>query len=732
MRNDKVVWTIQGMHCASCANKIEKTIKKLDGVQEASVSYGAERATVNFDKKLPRERIKKSIENLGYKVIENESGLEKQDLLKLKEIKTLKLKLIIGIVLSIPIFLGSFPEWFSWIPTILQNYITLLILTTPVQFWVGLQFYSGFWSALKNKTTDMNTLIAVGTSAAYFYSLAVILFPSLGMAVYFDTAAIIVTLILLGRYLEAIARGKTSEAIKKLIGLQAKTATVIRGSKEFEIPIEDVKVGDIVIVKPGEKIPVDGIVLEGYSAVDEKMITGESIPVDKKKGDTVIGATINKSGLLKFEATKIGKDTMLAHIIKIVEEAQGSKAPIQRLADRVSAYFVPVVILIALISFSIWYLTGLGFVFALTILISVLIIACPCALGLATPTAIMIGTGKGAENGILIRGGEALEMAHKIDVVVFDKTGTLTKGEPEVTDVIGFGKWGKKDVLRFAAIVEKGSEHPIGEAIVMKAKQAKLNISGGIRYKTHPGKGISAQYNGRKIFVGNRIFMKESLIEIKDIENDIQKLENEGKTAVLLGYEKELVGIIAVADTLKENSKVAVKELQKMGKRVYIITGDNQRTAKAIARQVGVDNFMAEVLPGEKAEKIKQLQKEGNVAMVGDGINDAPALAQADLGIALGSGTDIAMETGGIVLIKDDLRDVVKAIKLSGYTMRKIKQNLFLAFVYNTAAIPIAAGILYPFNGFLLNPIIAAAAMAFSSVSVVGNSLLMRRYRMNK
>ncbi len=729
MVKEKVVWTIEGMHCASCASKIEKTIKKTDGVKEATVSYGAERATVVFDKKLSTEKIKKVIENLGYTVVEGDGGSAKE-LDKQKGIKILKLKLIIGIVLSIPIFLGSFPEWFPWIPSILKNYITLLILTTPVQFWVGLQFYTGFWSAFKNKTADMNTLIAVGTSAAYFYSLAVVLFPNLGMAIYFDTAAIIVTLILLGRYLEAIARGKTSEAIKKLIGLQAKTATVVRGGKEVEIPIEDVNVGDIVIVKPGEKIPVDGIVLEGYSAVDEKMITGESIPIDKKGGDTVIGATINKSGLLKFKATKIGKDTMLAHIIKIVEEAQGSKAPIQRLADKVSAYFVPSVILIALLAFGLWYLTGLGFVFALTILISVLIIACPCALGLATPTAIMIGTGKGAENGILIKGGDALEMACKVDTIVFDKTGTLTKGEPEVTDVVGFGKWNKKDVLRFAAIVEKGSEHPIGEAIVNKAKKNGLNISGGVKHKTHPGKGISAEYNGRKVFVGNRLFMKENKIEIKNTEDDIQKLENGGKTAVLFGFEKELAGIIGVADTLKENSKQAVKELQRIGKKVYIITGDNQRTAGAIARQVGVDNFLAEVLPGKKAEKIKEMQKKSRVAMVGDGINDAPALAQADLGIALGSGTDIAMETGGIVLIKDDLTDVVKSIGLSRYTIRKIKQNLFLAFVYNSAAIPIAAGILYPINGFLLNPIIAAAAMAFSSVSVVGNSLLMRRYKM--
>ena len=724
---NKIVLAVGGMHCASCAVKIEKELNKAKGVVTASVNFSTERAVVEYKKSLLKQGdIEKLVKNLGYSVYSPNLDLEKER--KDKEIKQLKIKLVFGAIISVVVFLGSFRDLFFWVPGIVGNLLLLFVLSTPVQFWVGFQFYKGMWNSLKNRTAGMDTLIAVGTSAAYFYSVAILLFPSIGGSAYFDTAVVIITLIILGRYLEAIAKGKTSAAIKKLIGLQAKTATVVRGGKEVKIPIEQVKVGDIIIVKPGEKIPVDGVILDGYSAIDEKMITGESIPVEKRPKDTVIGSTINKSGLLTIKATKIGKDTMLAQIVKTVEDAQNSKAPIQRLADKVSGYFVPAVILIAIVSFGVWYLFGFSFVFALTIFISVIIIACPCALGLATPTAIMVGTGKGAENGILIRGGEALETAHKVDIVVFDKTGTLTKGEPEVTDVLAFGRWNKKDVLKFAAIVEKGSEHPIGEAIVKKAKQAKANFSGGIKHKTIPGKGISAEHNG-KILVGSRQFMDESGIKVEHIENDLQKLENDGKTAVLIGYGKELIGIIAVADTLKENSKKSVAQLQKIGKEVYMITGDNERTAKAIARQVGITNVLAHVLPGEKAKEIKELQKQGIVAMVGDGINDAPALAQADLGIALGSGTDIAMETGGIVLIKNDLMDVVRSIDLSRYTMRKIKQNLFLAFVYNTATIPIAAGVLYPINGFLLNPMIAGAAMALSSVSVVSNSLLMKRYK---
>ncbi|MBI2583349.1 MAG: copper-translocating P-type ATPase [Candidatus Aenigmarchaeota archaeon] len=747
---------IRGMHCASCVLKIEKALKKQSGVKDASVNLPMETAYVKYDtEKTDLERIKEAVRKLGYKVEEEHTMRNDMDSHENHEdgkhehdtAEGLKRKFYVGAILSAIIFLGSFPELFPF-AGILGNPVLLLILVIPVQFWVGWQFYAGAWAAARAKTTDMNTLIAVGTSAAFFYSAAVVLFPEfLGSqgALYFDTAAVIVTLIILGRYLEAITKGRASEAIKKLMGLQAKTAIVIRDGKEVEINLDDVVAGDIIIVKPGGKIPVDGIVIGGSSTVDESMITGESIPVEKRKGSQAIGATINKHGLLKIRATKVGKEMMLSQIIKLVEGALGSKAPLQRLADKVSSYFVPAVILIALASFAVWYaagamilagspfLSGLAsgpFLFSFVILISILIVACPCALGLATPTAIMMGTGLGAKNGILIKGAEHLEMAHKIDAVIFDKTGTLTKGEPEVTDIISAGKMKKKDILRIAAIVEKGSEHALGEAIINEAKKLKMHIPDARNFKAITGKGVSATYKGKKILLGNRSLMKENKIAADKFEQQLQKLENEGKTAMLVAYGKEVIGIIAVADTLKENSAEAVKQLHKMGKKVIMITGDNERTAKAVAKKVGIDDVLAEVLPGDKALEIKKLQKKGHkVAMVGDGINDSPALAQADLGIAIGSGTDIALETGGIVLIKDDLRDVVTSIDISRYTVRKIRQNLFWAFIYNIAAIPIAAGVLYPFIGFLLNPMIAAGAMAFSSVSVVGNSLLMKRYR---
>ena len=724
-----------GMNNPHCAQIVEKAVRSIRGVLEVKLDFGLEKAIVSFDPKLTNPAaIKVKIKKAGYEPQELEELEEdKEKIAQEKRIRALKIKFIVGAILSIPIFLGSFPEWFPFWPKILTNHFVLLILTTPVQFWVGWQFYQGFWIALKNKTSDMNTLIAIGTSAAYFYSLAVTFFPTLGKQVYFDTAAIIITLIILGRLLEAITMGKTSAAIKKLIGLQPKIARVEKAGKEVEIPIKEVEVGDIVIVRPGEKIPVDGIVLKGYSSVDEKVITGESMPVDKKEGDEVIGATMNLSGLLKFRATKVGKDTLLAQIIKIVEEALTTKAPIQRLADKISSYFVPAVIIIAILSFFGWYLLAeKSFLFALTIFVAVLIIACPCALGIATPTAIMVGTGLGAERGILIKGGAALEAAHKLEAIIFDKTGTLTKGEPEVTDIVSFDI-DKSEVLRLAAIVERGSEHPLGKAIVKRAENNGLKVEEGKNYQTEVGKGIKCQYQDNFIFVGNRIFILDNNIEINtETEQELEKLENEGKTAVIVAANRRVIGLVALADTLKEFSKTAVEKLQKMKKEVWLITGDNERTAKAIARQLGIDedNVMAQVLPQNKAKKVKELQKERKVvAFVGDGINDAPALAQADIGIALGSGTDVAMETGNIVLIKDDLRDVVTAIDLSSYTVKKIKQNLFWAFFYNSVGIPIAAGILYPFFGFLLNPMIAAAAMAFSSVSVVSNSLSMKRYK---
>ena len=721
----KITVLISGMHCASCAAKIENTLKKMKGVKEANVNIATERATVSFNEKLTSEsKISKAIERLGY-------GVAKQDLVDREkehregEIRQLKKLFIASVIFSIPIFIISMPLMWLGISVPYEN-IILLILATPVQFIVGFRFYKGAYSALRAGTSNMDTLITIGTSAAYFYSISVILFPSLGSSVYFETSAILITFIILGKWMEAVSKGKASEAIKKLIGLQPKTATIIRRGKEIQIPIRDVKVGDIILVRPGQKIPVDGKVVEGSSSVNESMITGESIPVEKRKGDTVIGATINKNGSFKFRATKVGSQTVLNQIIKLVEDAQGSKAPIQRLADNVSSYFVPAVIVIAVLSFLFWYLTGQTFVFALGIFIAVLIIACPCALGLATPTAIIVGTGKGAENGILIKSAEALENAHKISTIVFDKTGTLTNGKPEVTDIIKVGKFNKKEILRYAAIAEKNSEHPLADAIINRAKRSGINIPAPKSFKAIPGHGIRASY-GKTILFGNRKLMKRYRIKVGP-DDRIDSLEKEGKTVMVLALNNRVAGLIAVADTLNRFSGRAVDKLQRMGKKVIMITGDNKRTADAIASQLGISTVLADVLPEDKEKEIARLQKQGRVvAMVGDGINDAPALARADVGIAIGAGTDVALETGQIVLIKNDIRDVVTAIDLSNYTVRKIKQNLFWAFFYNSIGIPVAAGILYPL--FLLNPMVAGLAMAFSSVSVVSNSLLMKRYK---
>ena len=726
----KITIPISGMHCDSCARNIESNLKKLKGIIDANVNFATEKATVEFDENVTNEsKISNVIEKLGYRVIRESHETmhtvhEHMHMEKEEKIKNLKNLFIISLILSTPIFILSFPEFFNiMIPY--QN-IILLILATPVQFFVGYRFYKGTYFALKAKTASMDTLVAVGTSAAYFYSALVTLMPAFGSYAYFDTSAILITFITLGEWLEAVTKSKTSEAIKKLIDLQPKTAIVIRNGKEMQVQIKDVIVGDIVIVKPGQRIPVDGIVVDGHSSVDESMITGESIPIEKKKGDKVIGATFNKHGSFKFKATKIGKDMVLSQIIKLVEDAQGSKAPIQKLADKVSSYFVPSVIIIAISSFLFWYfVSNQSFIFSLSIFIAVLIIACPCALGLATPTAIMVGTGKGAENGILIKGAEALENAHKLTTIVFDKTGTLTKGKPELTDIIELSKLNKKEILKHAAIAEKSSEHPLADAIINEAKKKKLKIPDANSFKAIPGYGILARYN-KEILFGNRSLMRKYKIKVAD-EDKIIKLENEGKTVMILALNKKPVGLIAVADTLKEFSKEAVKRLHKMDKEVIMITGDNKRTADAIAEQLGIDSVLSEVLPQDKEKEIEKLQKKGKVvAMVGDGINDAPALARADIGVAIGAGTDIALETGQIILIKNDLRDVITAIDLSNYTIKKIKQNLFWAFFYNSIGIPIAAGLLYPFT---LNPMIAGAAMAFSSVSVVSNSLLMKRYR---
>ncbi|MCW4033555.1 MAG: heavy metal translocating P-type ATPase [Candidatus Bathyarchaeota archaeon] len=646
------------------------------------------------------------------------------------ELRNLKILVIFSLALSIPTLIFSF---FPILPPIIPNNMWLFLFATPVQFIAGWRFYKGAFEALKKKTANMDTLIAIGTSAAWIYSTIVTFIPGIfhTKEVYFDTAALIITLILVGKLLEDIAKGKASEAVRKLMDLQPTMAKVIRDGNEVELPVEKVQKDDIVIVRSGEKIPVDGIIIEGHASIDEKMVTGESLPVEKDIGSEVIGATINKEGLIKIKATKLGQDSTLAKIIRLVEEAQQSSAPSQRLADRVSAYFVPAVILIAIVSSLLWFLIGSkSFTFVLTIFIAVLIVACPCALGIATPTAIMVGTGKGAENGLLIKGGENLEKARRLTTIVFDKTGTLTKGEPSITDVMALEGFSEEDVLEYAAGIEKGSEHPLGQAIVKGAKERDAKIPDLESFKVIPGHGVMGKINGKDILVGNRKLLREKGVSIDGIENKIIALEKNGKTSMILSIDGKAAGIIAVADTLKEFSIDAIRQLQKMGLEVIMLTGDNKRTADAIAKKIGISRVIAEVLPGEKVNQIKELQNERKiVGMVGDGINDAPALAQADVGIAIGSGSDIAMESGGIVLIKDDLRDVVASIQLSHKTVSKIKQNLFWAFFYNIALIPVGAGILYPFFGILLNPIFAAAAMALSSISVVTNSLLLRRFQ---
>jgi Cu+-exporting ATPase len=736
--HEKITLQMGGMSCINCAKSIEKALKNREGVYNATVNFATEKLTVEYNpEQISVGGIKKAVQDVGYQVVEPEKTAadteDAESKVRSQHIRRLKYLVAASVALSIPTLIFT---WFKVLPTLENNFL-LFLLATPVQFVVGWTFYVGAYKGLKNKSANMDTLVAMGTSTAWIYSTVVTFAPSLfpGAGVFFDTATLIMTFILVGKLLDAIARGRTSEAIRKLMGLQAKIARVVRNGEEKEIPVEDVQVGDIVIVRPGEKIPVDGTVTEGYSGVDEKVITGESIPVEKKVGDQVVGATLNKTGMLKFKATKVGKDTVLAQIIRMVEDALSSKAPVQRLADVASGYFVPAIILTATLSALAWYfIGGATYIFALTVFIAVLIVACPCALGLATPTAIMVGVGKGAENGILIKSGEALETAHKLQAVVFDKTGTLTKGEPEVTNIIPTGnqstKFNEETLLQLAAIAEKNSEHPLGEAIVKKAAEKNLKIEDTEFFNAIPGQGVEVKHNGATILLGNRKLMQTKNINISQLEEKMTTLEEDGKTAMLMAVDGKPVGLIAVADTLKENSAEAVKTLQQMGLDVIMITGDNERTAKAIARQAGVNRVLAEVLPNEKATEIKRLQAEGKVvAMVGDGINDAPALAQANIGIAVGSGTDVALETGDIVLIKNDLRDVVVGIQLSRATMRKIRQNLFWAFFYNIALVPMAAGILYPFIHVLFDPVYAAAAMASSSVTVVTNASLLKRFR---
>ncbi|AGB49901.1 copper/silver-translocating P-type ATPase [Methanomethylovorans hollandica DSM 15978] len=751
---DNLNLKIEGMTCTSCALNVEKVLRKLDGVESVSVSVSLGKAHVEYNASLVSpDQMKAAVDGIGYtaslevnrKVLEDRERQEREE-----EIRQQKRNLLIAGGMVIPVMLGSmkmgFPRLLSFVPDILTNDLVLFLLTTIVMVFPGRQFFEGTYKGLKHGVTDMNLLIATGTGAAYVISVASS-FLDLGPGyhhLYYDTAVMLIAFIVLGRYLEARAKGRTSESIKKLIGLQAKTARVLAGEEEKEILVEDVQVGDIVVVRPGEKLPVDGVVVQGSSAIDESMITGESIPVEKTAGDTVIGATINKSGYLQFRATKVGADTALAQIIELVENAQTSKAPIQRIADVVAGNFILAVHVIALAAFFFWFFIGYErydvttvsgitspFLFSLLISITVLVISCPCAVGLATPAAIMVGTGKGAENGILIKGGEALELTQKVNTIVFDKTGTLTKGKPELTDIVLTAGHDEKEVLAIAAAAEKGSEHPLGEAIVRKAQEKQVDIGNAEDFRSIAGQGIEATVNGSRILLGTRRLMEDNGLDTSVINKDMEKLEAEGKTAMIVAKGGQVIGIVAVADTLKENSGEAVQKLRKMGIEVVMITGDNRRTAEAIAKEAGIDRVLAEVLPEDKASGIKQLQEEGRiVAMVGDGINDAPALTQADIGIAMGAGTDIAMESAGIVLIKNDLRDVVASITLSKLTMDKIKQNLFWAFGYNSIGIPIAAGVLFPlFHKILITPEIAAAFMAMSSVSVTTNSLLMKRSR---
>ena len=763
------------MHCASCAVVIEKELKKVPGVKDSVVNYASEKLTVEYGDEADAKRIEEAVKKAGYELVINEmsdmkgmkdmkymEGMEHMDHGKApekKEVDGIKRKVFLGVILSLFIYILSFPELFGIGGVFSDNLrlFILFLLATPIEFWVGWQFWRGAWFALRRFSANMDTLVALGTGVAYIFSVAVMILAFSGMSldiyIYFDISAIVITLVMLGKYLEAKAKGSASEAIKKLLKLGAKNARVIKDGKEIEVSIEDVKAGDIILVKPGEKIPVDGIVLDGASSVDESMVSGESLPIDKKAGSEVIGATINKSGVLKFEAKKVGKDTFLSQIVKLVEEAQGSKAPIQKLADRVTAVFVPVVLGIAALTFLVWLSFGgpAALLMAMTSAVAVLVVACPCALGLAAPTSVITGTGKGAEKGIIIKDASSLELAGKIDTVVLDKTGTITKGKPAVTDILSFENNSESEILKVAASLDKNSTHPIAESIVRKANEEKLEFFNVENFENIEGKGSVGELriknkDLRFSAVGNNKLMEDHGVRVdNEIKIKKEELEKEGKTVIFVAVEKkeeiidhqskilDLIGLIAISDTLKENAKSSIEKLKDIGVDVWMITGDNSRAASFIGEKVGIkkENILSEVLPQDKSKQIKELQEKGKkVAMVGDGINDAPALTQADIGIAIGTGTDIAIEAGDITLVSGDPKGIYQAILLSKKTLQNIKQNLFWAFIYNITLIPIAAGILYPFFGITLNPILAGGAMAFSSVSVVLNSLRLKRLKL--
>ena len=732
---------VEGMTCSACANRVERVTQKIEGVELAVVNFATEKLTIKLDADVASYgQVKAAVEKAGFQLVSEEDTIKGEEK-KHDEASKLLIRFIISLIFAVPLLIISMGHMVGMpLPHLIDpmmnpfNFgIVQLILTLPVVM-AGYKFYQVGIKNLIQLSPNMDSLIAIGTLTAFFYSVFGIYKITQGdasyaMHLYFESAAVILTLITLGKYLEAVSKGKTSQAIKALMGLAPKTATIERNGRELEVPIEEVVVGDLVLVKPGEKLPVDGEVIEGSTAIDESMLTGESIPVEKTVGSVVIGASINKTGFIKYKATKVGRDTALSQIVKLVEDAQGSKAPIAKMADIISAYFVPIVIGLAILSSVAWLLAGETGVFALSIFISVLVIACPCALGLATPTAIMVGTGKGAEYGVLIKGGEALETTHKLSTLIFDKTGTITEGKPKVTDIVTTNL-SEEQLLIYAASAEKGSEHPLGEAIVRAAIDRGYQLCELESFNAIPGHGIEVSIQGKQMLLGNKKLMIEKTIDVSSLSETSDQLAYDGKTPMYMAIDGQLAGIIAVADTVKESSKKAIETLHQMGIKVAMITGDNQKTADAIARQVGIDLVLAEVLPADKANEVKKLQETGvKVGMVGDGINDAPALAQADIGIAIGSGTDVAIESADIVLMKSDLMDVSTAIKLSKATIRNIKENLFWAFAYNVLGIPVAMGLLHLFGGPLLNPMIAAAAMSLSSVSVLLNALRLRRFK---